>query len=509
MPRTFSKILIVCAMIFLFPLMIVGTTYAGYYSIDASIIFDLSITSPDTVEDGLYAKIYAGTQEINRKTTYTDGHLKIVKLTADAVGYDFLGWYNGDQTSYELDKTAGTVNFVDTNKSIKVEMTEYDKILAVFEIKEYTVTYSYSETPNGAIVNTLPEVGADHFYYGEALPELSYQGYDYEFMGWKVKGFDKTYTTATFDAETVELEADWGEEKAKISIAYVDGSTELSSVEVYQKEPHEVVDLNTMAISFENGYRYSWIDEEGNAVEIGTEIVSEEDVTIYLNKEAIDYTVNIAGSDVIFAGTTETFNAEDLSSLEALFNNNETKYSFHTFAGISYDSTTYTDAQTLAQAIIDANPDGSDIALEVEGVATKDLTTVTATSGFSAFEKTYGENVYNQKDVGVEGAEWGLPSRTMDSSTTFYEYFNLLDGNGNIVSLYSEINGIQTELKLTNKLQVKIGTSTRTITVDVTATTTMNDVIEIALKNSAIKQNYQAGDKVFEVVSFTLIFEIA
>ena len=78
MSRTLSKILVICAMVVLFPLMIVGTTFAAYYSIDASVVVKAYTNKISNSSEAYAQVVYDGKAE--QDFTITDSHMKDISL---------------------------------------------------------------------------------------------------------------------------------------------------------------------------------------------------------------------------------------------------------------------------------------------------------------------------------------------------------------------------------------------------------------------------------------------
>ena len=67
MSRTFSKILIICAMVVIFPLLIVGTSLAAYYSISAIVEVDTYVNYTNVHAD---SNAFAGVLYNNKNEKY-------------------------------------------------------------------------------------------------------------------------------------------------------------------------------------------------------------------------------------------------------------------------------------------------------------------------------------------------------------------------------------------------------------------------------------------------------
>ena len=399
MSRTLSKILVTCAMIAVFPLIIVGTAFAAYFSIDASVNVGVYTNQLSPAADA-YAQVLYNGKANSDKILIKQGHTNTIELKATAKGYDFKGWFAGDKESYAAAHQAGTVKFAMEDDVVTVGMTDYQKLLAVFEIQENEVSYAYKATPD-ATENTLTTPETDDsdattriYYYGENLPTLVAPTAQYSFSGWKVVG-DETntiYTQATFSGlKDITLEAVWNE-NLEIKVNYYNNKNDEEPLWtetdiVYQNQEYTLKDLETVKSDFakEAGYAYSWVDGEGNAI---TKIISKEDVNVYLAKTAISYSavLTINESDKAFISTNVatdiSFTSENMSALESWFNieNWNIKYSFHKFIGIKVGETTYTDFNTfkaVAENLINANPDGpKDNKISAEVVLEKNFTKV-------------------------------------------------------------------------------------------------------------------------------------
>ena len=195
MSKTLSKVMIICAMIVILPLMIAGITYSAYYAIDAKIMFDIAINKSCEAQDS-FVKVVADGEEVSANTEIVKSHLKQVNFNASAEGYDFVGWFAGDANEYATALQQGDVSYISTENNLNTGMSEYEKLLAVFNLKEYNVFYKYSLTPDGEESTTPPVAGSNHLAWGDALPTLDYDGYDATFVGWRVLGNTEIINTA-------------------------------------------------------------------------------------------------------------------------------------------------------------------------------------------------------------------------------------------------------------------------------------------------------------------------
>ena len=286
MSKTLSKVLMICAMVVVFPLMIVGTVFASYYSIDATLALDLCTNSVAPLT-GSYAKILVNGKEYSEKTTFTYGHLKDVTLVAAAEGYDFVGWFMGNSQDYNAAKLAGDVDYISTKNALTFEMREHDKVTAIFEEREYTLSYNFETiTEDGKAVLNVPTTADQNLVWGSKLPELQSEGYKYKFAGWKIKdGDDTIYTHATFDTKTAELEAVWNVQK-EIKISYVNNGIEVVSDTIFEGQPYQTRSLADVmgeySITEENGYTYSWDHAQTTFTNDTTFIIAKQQSNIQL-----------------------------------------------------------------------------------------------------------------------------------------------------------------------------------------------------------------------------------
>lgn len=144
MSRKISNILVICAMVVVFPLLVIGSAFAAYYSINA------------TVNVGIYAGLYSS-QSASASVVYnskantetfevTGSHAKVITLKANATGYTFKGWFNGTKETYLEAELADDVKYFNTEKELTVKISEHENILAVYEIIPFTITYKVGET---------------------------------------------------------------------------------------------------------------------------------------------------------------------------------------------------------------------------------------------------------------------------------------------------------------------------------------------------------------------------
>lgn len=471
MSKTISKILVICAMVVVLPLLVVGTTFASYYSVDATLLVS-ALTNGTSTADTAYAKVAYG-EKSETSLEITESHLKTIKLDAVSNGYDFNGWYT--------DYGTGEQKEISTDTALSVSMSEYDKLTAVFTLKSYTVSYSYTETPNGETKS-----GSGEFSYGDALPTFTQNGYTF---GWKVVG-DETNTIHTVaDFETsgeVEIEGVWTEEN-KITVTYYNGENLITTAETYANHVFTLGDPLTImnASDVEDGYEYSWKNASGEVV---TSIRSTENTSVYLNKEAITYSLVMDCGEAKFdnaSTSTLTFTVEDTSALSAWADSSKwtTDYSFWKVTGFTYSGTEYNlDAaglQTLATALVESNPRGTTKSFDLTANITKYFTTFAVTNSTITSYALGDISVYIYNDLPATetavGAPFSVNASETSSTSTIYSFLTMTQADGQIVKVYKGTQEDYTEVTLQSLVITVNGFTTQ---YKISGTETLNDLIE-------------------------------
>ena len=405
MSKTLSKIMVICALAVIIPLMIIGTAFATYYSVSSTISVGLY---GEGAEQDAYTKVVYGTTEKQKDFDITTSHMKTVKITAKAKGYDFVGWFEGDAKAYkaacnlELTDPTQKVEYIDHKEgeeavsTLEMKMTAYDKVLAVFEAQSFTVSYQYN-LPEESTKTTVP--GGDGtettstFVYGAILPTLSKS--HYTFNGWKVRldgvTLDGFYKYATFSkANDILLftDDDCWTQATQYTVTRIYGST-TDTVKKYSDETYTLPSYDELGVSDPaDGKKYVWKDANNNVV---TSVSAA--ATVTLTEVDVNYTVSVKSiegatpvtSTLTFEGTAYT----NLSTLLSETNWNTT-YSFWKVAGlkISGSDTVYTSNTTLGAAIV-AESAHEDATIEVEANLVKYFTTI---SNMTVTYKSFNES---------------------------------------------------------------------------------------------------------------------
>lgn len=228
MSKHLMKILSICAMVILLPLIIVGaalciteaipvtlTIYQGgnegdYTYTDSTLApsAKISIFLRDDTNSSWIEQIDEEGYPVTQVSVQKNDEIKVV--FSDSVGYDFQGWYKGSPTEYNENSTA---------RETKTEYTFFIRgntsLTAIRNVMTYTVQYTglYNDGTNIADDENL--LLSETVQYNEPLLTLSPKLTDdqtpensAQFRGWVVEGSTgEVVTRANFASSTLEGEA--------------------------------------------------------------------------------------------------------------------------------------------------------------------------------------------------------------------------------------------------------------------------------------------------------------
>lgn len=484
MSRKISNILVICAMVVIFPLLIVGTSFAAYYSINATTkisFYVINATSQEqsaAKEAGASMSVVYNNKDHAEDFEVTNSHVKEIVLKPTAEHYTFVGWYNGTAEDYNNAVEKKYIEEGVENGNLTTKLSTYKNLLAIYEIEEYEVEYSYNANPEDTaeVSTTAPSGASETYKYGATLYTLPVPaGVHYTFNGWNVNG--KLYTKATFDkAAGYTLSATpangaWTE-NAKFTVNYVVDGDVFDSATEYVGSTLTLKNVSETGKTPEAGEKFVWVDTNGNRVTTATT-----NTTVILTAVGLDYTVRVNnGEDIVYTGSSKTFSYGETNALEDLYKNNNysTEYSFWKIGSLTFNGTSYDKAGELQTAIQAANPN-ADAQVEVTANVVKHFTNVTVTTvNFrSSNGYDYSESVY----IAVNDA---IPSTNISSTASTLEitkWLQLEDGEGNVRAFYSDA-GATTEVTLST-IMVKVENKGSYVTIDANEVTTINDLIEV------------------------------
>lgn len=540
MSRSFSKILVICAMIAIFPLLVVGTALAAYNSIDNTVTVQVVV---DKLVSEEYSQLenaketYVKVRGENNKFGDTATSLTISKAhNKDAVveayyssnAYTFEGWFKGDKQAYSNAVAEGTVDLI-KNSTLKFNMSGSKNYVAVYKINEFNVNYNYKPQPNLAEVKTAPEGYDNSFVFGEKLPDLVVNAENkdnFTFVGWQVNGNGTDYQYADFDSfneESDQLVAHWLE-KGKVVVTFKVGdeivTRDLSAGLAYDHLPTfaELFADNedVLAKYTEAGYTYAWT-VDGKT--IGEEFtIPENEVTLVYTKTPIVYEATLKVDEGVLAeGVTaesasfkKNENGFEFTGFDAWFNLN-TKYVFYKIDGIKYNGETYTLANLneFANAYVTANPNAKpQQAAEFELVYSVQFDTI-ATTGKNTVELTDSDfadsvEIYNENKM-----KFTVGSLSASLDNTIAQFLQM-ENQGRIARRFKDRDLTQevtlNEIAITIKTSNGENSTLAAIAFDDTLNLNSNvkDLIQRIIElNDGV---YDAADKTFDIVSVTYLF---
>ena len=418
MSKTFSKILVICALSVILPLMIIGTSLAAYYSLNATMAVGIQLDEL-SASSNAYAKVVYNKSTHYDKFEINAGHTKTITLRAEAKGYEFKGWYEGSLEAY----AASEGQWIDQeNNTLEIKISDADDVLAVFDVQKYNVEYHYQSDPNSATTTDAAPAGWEGaLAYGRILPTTAaFAHYDgYEIIGWDL--LDPTtkevvddnngahYKVAEFpELDAYVLKAVWNADEA-ITLTYKYNDTTLGTANGYVTAGKVIADpadyATAAGVELAAGEKLVW-KVNGNIVAAGSKL--HESTTLNLEKVDVTYTLTITpGEDMELASgaasATVAFTKEDAGTrLAAILNNVswKSRYSFWTFAGVKIGANTYTNAADILTAFKTASAH-AEATLAATSVLAKNFTTISvATAKYRTTDEedlddaTFDANVY-------------------------------------------------------------------------------------------------------------------
>ncbi len=364
MSKHLMKILSICAMVILLPLIIVGaalciteaipvtlTIYQGgnegdisIYENDASLApsAKISIFLRDDTNSSWIEQIDEEGYPVTQVSVQKNDEIKVV--FSDSIGYDFQGWYKGSPTEYNENSTA---------RETKTEYTFFIRgntsLTAIRNVMTYTVQYTglYNDGTNIADDENL--VLSANLQYNEPLLTLSPKLTDdqtpensAQFRGWVVEGSTgEVVTRANFASSTLEGEAYtltaiwtnqatviyWNSQNQRIATNYFTAENYSNQLLTWSEE------YNTFLT---RGYQFdSWVNESGEEYKL-PESFTEGVYNIYIKETPIVYSNTIEKSAIDNTQTTLTYDVANKFADGVPF-----EREYYTFLGISYNGNLY------------------------------------------------------------------------------------------------------------------------------------------------------------------------
>ncbi len=518
MSRTFSKILVICAMVVVLPLLVVGTVFAAYHSIDSTVKVGVVFVNDEKVSGDItdiYATVKYG-DENSEKLEIVKGHTQTATVSAvfSEKAYTFEGWFMGDADAYKKAVTSGNAN-LDKSSEITFDMSSTTDVVAVYSVHKFTISYTGDEAPENAVT---------YVKYGDKLADPKSKtnssiADDKCYRGWVVNGDTsaKRYKYATFDGEgpyTLENPIDT---RKSVNLTLKQGETTQSyTAYVEDKDANETpVKLNSLDIDTvfstgvkKAGYKYSWKDSEGNVVNE----VPAENAEYTLNEETIQYKANITTSENITDQVASaTFTVESYEAISNLFNL-KSKYSFFEVKQIKVGGTQYSDAGTFVNAFVAANPEESATAeITVDSESKYDKIKV-ASVMFKAktSELIYDKTVYSSAGSALGGSKndgWDAAdtNREVEGNASIYKLLNMLLGNGPELQTFYSDEHQQNQVTAKEIRIVMTGDDHYEHRIDLNSDMTIYDFMQIIFDNKWASGVSERGT--FEIQRIDVLFE--
>ncbi len=506
-------------MVVVLPLMVVGTVFAAYHSIDSTVKVGVAFVNGEKVTgevSDIYATVKYG-DEKSEEIKIVKGHTQTATVSAvySKQAYTFEGWFMGDADAYAKAVENGTA---DLNKEtdLTFNMSNTTDVVAVYSVHKFTISYTGAEAPASA---------ATEVKYGDKLADPKSKDSMDEakcYRGWVVSG-DNTgarYKYATFNAEgPFTLENPLDNRKGYDLTLKNDGTEKTKKVYVEDQEGNptdvdlnEELDLDTLFPGVkENGYTYSWEDEAGNVV--NGKVPVTENTTYSLKKVAIEYNAHITlGNNITdTVDSNVSFTVEKHEAIDKLFTL-KSKYSFFKIKQIVADGETYQDAKSFVNAFVAEHKDESATA-EITVDSESRFTTITVSNGVQFNSKKEGEGA-NVFTGGVYNSTGSSKSATINKAeikedTLICKLFSILDNNGEIEDLYSDADhtkpvslvGIQVFFNSDVNQRLNI-----TLTSDLTVYDFMEAIINLWKTIDNNDKIEFPGDTDFEISQIKLLF---
>lgn len=475
MSKTFSKILVICAMVAILPLLVVGTAFAAYNSIDnvvtIQVVVDHVVNEQYTQSENAketYLKVRGENQkfgDLNSSLAISKAHNKssYVEAYYSSDAYTFKGWFKGDKQAYQNALAKGNVELVPDSK-LTFSMSGEKNYVAVYAINTFEVTYKYAPQPEQEEITQAPADFDNVFEYGEALPTLvpdAAHKDTWDFVDWTVN--DANYVFADFEkAESYELVAHW-REKSKSTLTFQLGDKTVSK-DLVRESNYTIPSIDELfadetellAEYKEAGYSYEWT-LDGKSINTSEFKVPQEDATLVYTKTLINYEATLKVDDGVLAEgvvpQAVTFNVNSTNVFDDWFNL-DTKYIFENITGIKYQEETYTKS-TIDQFIakyVDENKyskptENAELELVVESEITSIRTTEAMKYTFGTFldseefdEKDAKVTIYNSTGTVDFAEDLGVNSVTLDLSIA---KFLKMEDSGEIAKRYRGANKTQ------------------------------------------------------------------
>ena len=337
MSKHLVKIISICALAILLPLVVVGVALCVTEPVACT------LTIGESGENGQYStsaiSIRVDGKELEGTTAKIKKHSDIT-VVYTGEGYDFKGWFNGKADEIDAEDEA-----VSQDESFSFILRGNTTLTAVRDVTQYNITYTGFLDDGTTEVSTQLAETNQTVKYGDALEQLSPVVEGSTFGGWyevasQGESVDATGTmTAKFSSKEVELKPVWSNQmivtykKGETTIAVQRVSEEAASTYALLNENSELVKK-----ALTPGKQFAgWIDLDDQPV---TSIVYDlNGITLYMQEEVIVYNLEVKYNAVSTDKVSMTYDVDSKFSTLAYETDNFRKG--YTFKGLDANGTLY------------------------------------------------------------------------------------------------------------------------------------------------------------------------
>lgn len=462
MSKHLIKILSICAMVILLPLIIVGaalciteaipvtlTIYQGGNEGDISIYEDdaslapsakVSIFLRDDTNSSWIEQIDEEGYPATQVSVQKNDEIKVV--FSDSIGYDFQGWYKGSPTEYNENSTA---------RETKTEYTFFIRgntsLTAIRNVMTYTVNYTGYNYDGTNIADDENLVLSENLQYNEELQwlyakELEGQELNVEFRGWVVEGSTgevvarANFASSTLEGEAYTLTAIWSN---RATVIYWNSQDQRIATHYFTAENYSS-DLLAWSEEYNTfltrGYQFdSWVNGNGEEFRL-PESFTEGVYNIYIKETPIVYSNTIEKSAIDNTQTTLTYDVANKFADGVPF-----EREYYTFSGISYNGNLY------IYTVDDTDPNNVITDYVYNGSSLGDIIVDNGSieGAYAVWQSNYANYEWQIQFIGDINANYGDVYYVVNGETFMAEnYPENLDFQFNIVD-DDEFNSVQLE----------------------------------------------------------------
>lgn len=357
MTKYLVKIISICSFIVLIPIIIVGVALSAV----GSSLFKLDTFVVGADSQSASYSITIGEKDKDKKEVTSASFINgtEVNLAITTQGYDFIGWYNGDDKTYNPE---GEV--LSRDASYTFELKDNMQVTALVRVQNYKLAFS-GKYDNGDDITASDEtlnnvsLASDNYVYGMALPLLQARGdATTAFLGWRIQNtIDEptklaNFAKSTTGEEVYVLEPVWSDRATVVYYTMVGGEWTIFDTQMYSATQLAAFDFlpqndPKVVAAIGKGYNFvDWVDGNGNKME-ATDISEQPfDKTavynVYLKKVAKEYTVKV-NSDIKTNTDDVIEKSQNISfSIENGFGEITLERDYYNFVGLKFNGKVYT-----------------------------------------------------------------------------------------------------------------------------------------------------------------------